>query len=299
MTIGAIVVTYNRLEKLKKALLCFDKQTLPPVYLIVVDNSSNDGTEEYLQKWIKIDSKYKKYVLRNQQNVGGSGGFNSGLMKAVSLDADYIWLQDDDAYAEKDALYQADLFLKNAKDSDISAICGMVMNKTTIDCYHRRTYATRGLNIIEKISVEDDYKKEFFEINCFSYVGTLVNRKKINLVGVTKKKYFIAYDDCEHSLRLSKVGKIICVPKIVIYHESVSDSNIVDWKTYYCYRNRLDMYKEHMPGYCFYFYLFKLLFYTFVWIFNGKRIKRKIVLDAIKDFLDNDFGTSDNYLPKG
>ena len=44
----AIIVTYNRLETLKTALAHILAQTVPPAAIIVVDNSSTDGTKEYL-----------------------------------------------------------------------------------------------------------------------------------------------------------------------------------------------------------------------------------------------------------
>ena len=60
--IGAVVVTFNRLEKLKKALESYEKQTLLPEYIIVVDNASKDGTKEYLERWKKGNSEYEKIV---------------------------------------------------------------------------------------------------------------------------------------------------------------------------------------------------------------------------------------------
>ena len=61
--IGCVVVTFNRLEKLKKALAAYEKQEMQPVYLIVVDNASTDGTDEFLRQWKMEDSKVKRYVL--------------------------------------------------------------------------------------------------------------------------------------------------------------------------------------------------------------------------------------------
>lgn len=45
--IGAVIVTFNRIEKLKKALFSYESQTVVPDILIVVDNHSNDGTHEF------------------------------------------------------------------------------------------------------------------------------------------------------------------------------------------------------------------------------------------------------------
>lgn len=52
LSIGVVLVTFNRLEELKKAIPCYEQQTLPPKYIIVVNNCSTDGTEEYLRGWI-------------------------------------------------------------------------------------------------------------------------------------------------------------------------------------------------------------------------------------------------------
>ena len=50
MKIGAVVVTFNRLSKLKLSLEKFEEQIHIPSYIIVVDNASTDGTSEYLKK---------------------------------------------------------------------------------------------------------------------------------------------------------------------------------------------------------------------------------------------------------
>jgi GT2 family glycosyltransferase len=89
--IGIVVVTYNRLEKLKITMECFDKQTVPPKYVLVIDNASTDGTAEYLKQWETSYSQYNKHVIRNNKNLGGSGGFYTGLNAALNMNADWIW----------------------------------------------------------------------------------------------------------------------------------------------------------------------------------------------------------------
>ena len=44
--IGVVIVTYNRLNKLKIALEKFENQTKKQSYVLVVNNASNDGTFE-------------------------------------------------------------------------------------------------------------------------------------------------------------------------------------------------------------------------------------------------------------
>ena len=47
MNFGVVLVTYNRLDKLKIALECYEKQTYLPKNIMIINNASNDGTNEY------------------------------------------------------------------------------------------------------------------------------------------------------------------------------------------------------------------------------------------------------------
>ena len=51
--IGCVIVTFNRLEKLKKALAAYDKQEVKPKYIVVVDNASTDGTNVFKKMAIR------------------------------------------------------------------------------------------------------------------------------------------------------------------------------------------------------------------------------------------------------
>ena len=82
MKLISVIVTYNRLKKLKNTLAAYENQITHPYELIVVDNFSNDGTSDYLKQWVTIPSKYKKKVKLLDENQGGSGGFYVGEKEA-------------------------------------------------------------------------------------------------------------------------------------------------------------------------------------------------------------------------
>ena len=48
--IAAVIVTYNRKELLAENINMLLKQTWPFDRIIIIDNCSSDGTEEFLQK---------------------------------------------------------------------------------------------------------------------------------------------------------------------------------------------------------------------------------------------------------
>lgn len=303
MQIGVVIVTYNRLEKLKTTLEKFSEQSVLPFYVLIVNNASTDGTANYLMEWTQKEEKYLKIVISNKQNLGGSGGFYVGLSKALQLSADWIWVSDDDAYPNKNAIFYAERFLTKHKEK-YAAICGAVYMNGKIDISHRRNLIKQGLRLKEKQVLESEYKKEYFVINEFSYVGSIISKEAMLEVGVTKKDYFLHYDDTEHSLRLSKYGRIVCVPDIKIEHDilltqdSKNKKYNVSWQKYYDYRNLLDMYRSVCGKK---YYLFQYMIYKmkalFYFMLGMSKKEREILIAALTDAKENRLGIHDIYKP--
>jgi len=300
MDIGVVIVTYNRIEKLMETLDLFSKQTKSPLYVMIVNNASTDQTAAFLESWQRKKEGFEKIVLNLVENIGGSGGFHEGLKKSLSMSAEWVWVSDDDAMPEINALENAHGYLEEKEEhlDEISAICGQVINNGTIDTNHRKNYTSRGFRIFEQPIPEEEYAKEEFEINAFSYVGTIINRNKMKKVGVTLKEYFIWWDDTEHSLRLSKAGRIICVPDIRIHHDVGRGEHGVTWKTYYGFRNMTDMYRRHMPRQCFAYFALRVMVKIVFFSIMKKRVVEIIILKkAFSDAIKGKFGIDPVYKP--
>lgn len=299
MKIGAVIVTYNRLDKLKIALKAYDNQTYLPEYIIVVNNNSNDGTKEYLEKWEKKKSDFKKIVINLDKNTGGSGGFYTGLKESLNMKADFVWVADDDAYPEKDAFEIANKKYKKHKLKDVSAICGQVISHDKIDLEHRR-YTEKTFLKIKQIPVSlDKYNDESFELDQFSYVGTLLSVDKMKKVGLPNKDYFIYFDDTDHSLRMSKVGKIICFPEIKVNHDTpLNVDTSVSWKSYYGLRNMLYSYKNiYSKRYYRYIYI-KTMIKVNINLLIHRNVKvNKLIKTALKDAKKGNLGLHNIYKP--
>ncbi len=306
MKIGVVIVTYNRLEKLKIALSSYEKQTLKPEYILVVNNNSTDGTKEYLEnEWQKGKTEIERKIVNLDKNTGGSGGFYEGLKNSLELDAEWIWVADDDAYPKENAFEIGSNYINNHKNDNLSAICGTVLKSDgkTIDCSHRRKIYTSAFNrISQPYSKEKDYEKEEFEINGFSYVGTMINKEKLEKTELTKKDYFIYYDDTEHSYRLSKLGKIVCIPKMQIVHDAPHSqmSEIVKWKLYYLVRNTLDFIHSNFDEKYFKEQCFEVPFKFKVAVFlfgKDKKYGYMMIDEAVKDAQKGKTGLHDIYKP--
>lgn len=302
MNFGVVLVTYNRLDKLKIALECYEKQDYLPKIMIVVDNASNDGTVDYLKEWEKKKSKFKRKVIYLDKNTGGSGGFYTGLKASLKLNLDYVWVSDDDAFPKDNCFSVANNYLLENKDKDISAICGTVINRGKIDIVHRRRLRKILFFLVQTFVSKKEYEKEFFKLNLFTYVGTFINVKKMKKAGITKRDYFIYCDDSEHSYRMSKVGDIYCIPKIEIVHDGPLNNGRdgVTWKLYYGIRNSIDFVKN---DFSFIYYLtykiyFRLKYYGMITLLWPHKVEGyKLVNKAIRDGKNGKLGLDSKYKP--
>ena len=95
--VTAIVATFNRLDFLKEIVDALQNQTYKIDNIVVTNNSSADGTEEWLFTRSDI-------ISQKQENVGSSGGQYAGMKKALETDCDYIWMMDDDVVPEPNCL---------------------------------------------------------------------------------------------------------------------------------------------------------------------------------------------------
>lgn len=296
MKIAAVIVTFNRLSLLKEVLDAFDHQTRLPDYVIVVNNASTDGTADYLNAWTQKSVGNKKIVITSNSNIGGSGGFYLGTRRALKTDADWVWVSDDDAIPDNDVFEKAEMHINEIKDIDnISAICTSVWTDGKIALTNRNRRHRTVLDVkLNHVAVEE-YKRVSFECDNFSYVGVLMNKRKLEVVGLIKAEYFIWRDDVEHSWRLSEIGRIVCFPDMVVNHKvNTVDYDGVSWKTFYAYRNDMLMLKER----CGQRYFLSKALKAHLHALKAKTKKEKrLFLDAIRCAKKDITGLNPNYVP--
>jgi len=105
MKISVVIPTYNRIALVERAIDSVLRQSIKPFDIIVVDDGSDDGTSEMIQK------KYRSINLVQQQNSGVSAARNNGIKHAKG---DWISLLDsDDEWTEKKLENQANKLIKN------------------------------------------------------------------------------------------------------------------------------------------------------------------------------------------
>ena len=244
MKIIAVVVTFNRRELLKRNIECL-RRNKPVSSILVVNNGSTDGTKEWLDE-------QKDLSIIHQANVGGSGGFYTGIEHAYQAGADWIWCMDDDVFPRENCLEQ---LLKEAKDQNIGILAPRRLMDGKIFCHDFQAYnlnnpfasmyAQRLVN--EQVNTPTDIKGTAFE-------GPFIRREVIEKIGLPNKDLFIFCDDTDYCLRAILAGfRIVYVPNALMDKEKFFSNDTwaqrnqkKKWKRYYQVRN--SAYLNHRYG---------------------------------------------------
>ncbi len=296
--VAALIVTWNRRDAVDAVLRALARQSVPrgTLHVVVIDNGSTDGTSEaLLQRWhptrrvhnptpraeepafdasdadgaslragdrTRTDGFASLSLVRNQHNLGGCGGFNTGLAFAErfldSPDAplDYVWLVDDDVDLPPNALER--LLRTGESDRGIGLVGSRTVDfddrATTIEttiyydaqrgvmgpepsAQHRlaashaawvaTTGGTNGARAFAGVR----------EVDIVSACSLLARWSAVKDVGFWDTRFFIYCDDADWCLRFAARGhRVVCDLDAVVYH-TYWLSKLTPTRAYYAARN--------------------------------------------------------------
>ncbi|KAJ9432537.1 hypothetical protein SAMN05518863_104439 [Candidatus Pantoea symbiotica] len=240
MRITALIVTYNRLDKLKISIEA--TLALPFQHIVVVDNDSNDGTSD----WLNTLQDPRLNIIRTPDNVGGSGGFKYGVRYLINnINTDWVVFYDDDAWPSASFIKN----FENLNKRDSVVYCSKVIDKYNIICAMNIPWKKIPKSLSENIAYYKDKTSfcagadERTDVLTFSFVGCIIP------ISVLEKTYeliredlFIYFDDVFYSYQLSlQKIKIIYEPLLIIHHDvdSQGENKFPAWKVYYLMRNMI------------------------------------------------------------
>ena len=158
--VSAVITTFNRQEMAKRAVRSAVVQSYRPIEIIVVEDGSNSGVEEWLQE---EGLKHVRYV-RHESRRGLGAARNTGFRKARG---EYVaYLDDDDEWMPEKLAKQIERF---DMESDI---CGVVYCAAII-------ISSQGEMIEEnRPRLSGDIKQAIHERGLFTIPSSCVFRKE-------------------------------------------------------------------------------------------------------------------------
>jgi dTDP-4-dehydrorhamnose reductase len=211
--IYAVVLSYQRKDLLERCLAGINAQSRPCDAIIVVDNASNDGTEEMLLE--SGLANLKAYVL--SRNTGASGGFSAGFRIAYQQGADFVWMMDDDVIPEPDALQklvEADEKLRTQGKPHSFLVStayteeGLLTNVPRVD-ERSNEIAYENWPALLDLGV--------IPVRPATFVSILVPRASLQRYGLPIASMFMWGDDTEFTLRISQEipGYLVAASKVL------------------------------------------------------------------------------------
>ncbi len=197
VSVAAVVVTFNRLEKLKTVLASVAAQSHPVETLFIIDNASTDGTAEYLSS---VELSVPVEIVTMTTNSGGAGGFSEGMRRGYASGADHVWIMDDDCYPKPDALAALLSGFEGAVaelGAEVPFACSVVEFTDGSICEMNNPVPTWDWG---RLLVKG---QQNVMVTACSFVSVLIPRWAIAEYGLPYSEYFIWFDDREYTLRLT------------------------------------------------------------------------------------------------
>lgn len=246
-SIGVVICNYNKRDYVLKCIQAVMESNITDYDIYVVDNASTDGSAQAIRE--QYGSAIS--VICNEENLGGSGGFNTGIRRVTEMGYSYICCLDNDALLDENALAEMRSFLQEHRD------VGMVGAKI----FHMHDTARiqqYGLNIDFECCqartlfadvVDDETVPEVVYCDTVAACALMIPLEVAKKVGPMPEDNFIYWDDMEWGYQIKQAGyQVAAIAAAKALHEMGSNQKRANtFIQYYMWRNRIHFFMKYTP----------------------------------------------------
>lgn len=268
--ISVVIPCYNQAQYLSETLQSVLTQTYFNWECIIVNDGSQDNTEEIAAKWCKKDNRFK-YLKK--ENGGLSSARNAGIEIA---EGEWILPLDADDYISNDYLEEAQ---KHFADKNIKIIYSQA----------KKFGEEQGLWKLPEFSIQELARKNII------FCSALFRRDDWKRIGGYDEKMVGGLEDWEFWIHLIKErGAVYRIPKVCFYYRVKKFSMIKDLtdnkiKYLYAYlaKKHTDFFIQHLGTFHKLYYEKETYKKKYNKIYNSQRYKIGNIIASIKDFFIN------------
>jgi len=250
-SVCAVVVTHRRPDELAKSLDAVCAQTRAPDHLVVVDNDDDARVRD-----IVTGQSLASTYLGSRRNLGGAGGFALGMLHALALGADWVWLADDDGRPLDSEVLGT--LLECASAHGLAEVSPMVCDMA--DPQRLAFPLRRGLVWRRWVSELRTGTEDLLPGYASLFNGALFRASTLEAVGVPDLRLFVRGDETEVHRRLVRTGLPFgtCLDAVYLHPQGSDEFKPIlggrmhtqypddPSKRFFTYRNR--GYLQSMPG---------------------------------------------------
>lgn len=244
--LAIVICNFNKKDYLRGCLDSLFASSLKhdSYTVIVVDNASTDGSVEMV-----LAEYSNKVILKSMSsNTGGSGGFHQGIEMAMSTNATYIALLDNDILLDKDTLVTLLHYLKENPQVGVAGAKICVMDKPNtlqelgsfID-WQNFNVSTPLKGHLDNGLLPEIVKCDYVPACCF-----ITRREVVEKVGNFDRRHFIYWDDMDWCTRVKSAGYTIhALRDARVVHKMGAVNSNTTFSNYYFERNRIFYFIKH------------------------------------------------------
>lgn len=243
--IGIVVCNYNKKEDALACIQSILESKFQDYDIYVVDNASSDGSAEAIEK------AYGGQVtlLVNQENLGGSGGFNTGLRAAFEKGYPYLMCVDNDALLDENAIGNLFTFLQEHQEVGIAA--AKIYHREAPDYVQQFGQKIDFENFCTDVTYlnayEDGSMPEYVYTDAVAACALMIRRSVVEKIGFMPEENFLYWDDTEWCYLCNRAGwKVASVGNAMALHAMGAKKELENtFPTYYAWRNWLRFFMRY------------------------------------------------------
>lgn len=243
----AVICNYNKKDYVAECIQSVTESAFKDMDIAVVDNASTDGSAEHIRD--RFGDKVKLFV--NKENLGGSGGFNTGIRYALEKGYEYVWCLDNDVLADENAVGELYDFMERHPE------VGMAGSKV----YHMEApdYVQQfGIDIVwDEYCCEAKYHgcpedgsmPSVVYSDAVAACSVLVRASVIREIGLLPEENFLYWDDTEWGHKCNLAGyKVASLGSSKVLHSmGAKKEDVNTFPLYYAWRNWIRFFMKYTP----------------------------------------------------
>ena len=272
MRLTIITINHNSSENTIKLLESLKNQTEKDFEVIVIDNNSDN-----VGKLMDYETPETNIIyIKNDRNLGYSGGNNAGIKKALENGADWVLLLNNDTWVESSFIERLRAVLDSSAGSGQRGKEGII--GLALDEGSRTSFA----GLIQWLKPTLIHITTFKVVSPRAYAiggGVLIHKNVFDKTGFLDENYFLYFEDADFCQRARKARiPVSFLSEIKISHSVSASTKKLGSPMLlrYHYRNALYFNFKNGPWYI------KLLTQPWSWLIALKQII-KIVIGKNKE----------------
>ncbi|MFH7013757.1 glycosyltransferase family 2 protein [Flavobacterium sp. FlaQc-52] len=215
MKISVVIVTFNGMKWIEDCIKSILESALLPE-IIIVDNCSTDTTAAFL----KHNYSQKIKLIESKENLGFGRANNKGILLALELNSDFVFLLNQDTVIEKKTIEKLLEVANNNTDFGIISPIHSDGKGSSLDVSFLY-YINRQCSDLISDSILNNTLKEIYSVEMINAAAWFLPKKTFEVVGGFDPMFFLYGEDDNFCQRVLYHNlKIGITPSTVIKHDS-------------------------------------------------------------------------------